>query len=569
MNKANLIDLAQGSEEWKEHRANHYNASEAAAAMGLSNYISRSELLRQKATGLAPEVDGHTQKRFDDGHANEAMARPWAEEIIGAELYPVTLSMEVDGLKLSASYDGITLDDEVTFEHKTLNAALEKSLSEGVIPDEYHPQMEQGLLISGATKCLFMASKNGDRETMRCAWYESKPEIRAQLLAAWRQVERDTENYEHIEARIKPVAEAITQLPAVSAQVSGDLKIADNLEVFEVALRDFLENKLIRSPQTDEDFANLESQIKTLEKAEGALDNAEATVLSMVSAVDAFKRTKDMLHAMARDNRLMAQKLLKAEKENRRNEILARGKRALQEHIASVNATLGKISLPEIRADFAGAMKGKRTITSLNDAVDTELARAKIEANAIADKIRLNLETLRSDAKGYESLFADAQQLALSDNEHLKLVIKDRIRDHKAAEEAKLEAERERVRAEEKAKAEAEAARVEAQRQREIAEAERARQQEQARIEREAQAKADEDNRAGQAAAAAANRESSPQPPAGKWKPGAIEYAAPAPAAKSRPTDGDIIETLCRSYNADEATVIDWLKDMDFSEMAA
>lgn len=539
-----IVDFLQGSPEWHEHRAQHFNASEAAAAMGLSSYTSRSELLRRKATGHVPEVDDYTQKLFDDGHANEAIARPWAEEIIGAELYPVTLSAEVHGLKLSASYDGLTFYNNAAFEHKTLNAALDKSLAEGVIPDEYHPQMEQGLLISGASKCLFMASKNGDRDTMLYAWYESQPEVRAQLLAAWQQFDKDLANYEHVEPTAAPIGEAVTQLPSVSAHVSGSLEIVDNLQVFEAALRDFIDNRLITSPQTDQDFADLDSQIKTLEKAESALDAAEATVLSMVSAVDTFKRTKDTLHAMARDNRLMAQKLLKAEKENRRNEILARGKASLQDHIAQINATLGNIPLPNSTADFASAMKGKRTITSLNDAVDTELARAKIEANAAADQIRVNLEILRTGTEHYEFLFRDTPQLVMHDSEHLKLLVKSRISDHKAAEEAKLEAERERIRAEEKAKAEAEAARVEAQRQREIAEAERAKQQ-QARVEQEAVA-----------------------------APIRPEAAAPTPApihraTKQRPTDNEIIGHLCVYYQADEQTVISWLKQMDFSERAA
>ncbi|WP_242489352.1 MULTISPECIES: hypothetical protein [unclassified Pseudomonas] len=47
--------------------------------------------------------------------------------------------------------------------------------------------------------------------------------------------------------------------------------------------------------------------------------------------------------------------------------------------------------MPAVAADFAGAMKNKRTIASLQDAVDTELAGAKIAASQTADAIRLNL----------------------------------------------------------------------------------------------------------------------------------------------------------------------------------
>ncbi|WP_027949843.1 YqaJ viral recombinase family protein [Haliea salexigens] len=541
----NIIDAVQGSDEWKAARAQYHTASEAPAMMGASKKVSRNELLRMKATGSEKEFSEWTENvLFARGHEVEALARPIAEEVIGQELYPATATNE-DGYLL-ASFDGVTMLEDVIWECKQWNEAKANTVRDGLTPKDDYWQVVHQLAVSGAEKCLYMVT-DGTEDNTVCCWVTPNKDDTAALMAGWKQFDKDLANYEHVEQTAAPVGEAVTQLPSVSAQVSGSLEIVDNLKVFEAALRDFIDNRLITSPQTDQDFADLDSQIKTLEKAESALDGAEATVLSMVSAVDAFKRTKDMLHAMARDNRLMAQKLLKAEKENRRNEILAKGKAALQDHIASVNASLGKIQLPSIAADFAGAMKGKRTITSLNDAVDTELARAKIESNAIADKIRLNVETLRTDAKGYESLFADAQQLALSDNEHLKLVIKDRIREHKEREEARLEAEREKIRAEEKAKAEAEAARVEAQRQREIEE-------DQAAIDR--------------AELDAAKPAPEPEKPQAT-KTVEVAPAKPAGSKTYRPTDKEILKTLCDHYQASEANVIDWLKQMDFSERAA
>ena len=77
------LTLQQGSPEWAAHRARSLNASELSAAMGLSSYITRSALVKQKATGIAPEIDAATQHRFNKGHEFEAIARPWAEEIIG------------------------------------------------------------------------------------------------------------------------------------------------------------------------------------------------------------------------------------------------------------------------------------------------------------------------------------------------------------------------------------------------------------------------------------------------------------------------------------------------------
>ena len=260
--RVTIINHHQGSPEWVAHRARSLNASELAAAMGLSSYITRAELIKQKATGIVPEVDAATQYRFNKGHEFEAIARPWAEEIIGEELFPVVLACEVDGLPLSASLDGQTMTGDCTFEHKSGNAKLFASLDMGVIPEEYHPQMEQGLMISGAEKCLFMAS-SGDKDTMRYAWYESSPTLRAKIVPTWRQFQADVAAYVPTEPAAPVVATPIESLPAVVVQVNGALTIAGNLDTFGQALRAFIE-RIPARPATDIEFANCEAACKAL-----------------------------------------------------------------------------------------------------------------------------------------------------------------------------------------------------------------------------------------------------------------------------------------------------------------
>ena len=89
-------ECAQGSAEWHAIRARHFTASEASAMLGVSKYQTRADLLKRKATGLVEEVDSGTQRRFDDGHAAEAAARPIVEGIIGDDLYPVTMTADVN-----------------------------------------------------------------------------------------------------------------------------------------------------------------------------------------------------------------------------------------------------------------------------------------------------------------------------------------------------------------------------------------------------------------------------------------------------------------------------------------
>jgi hypothetical protein len=93
--------------------------------------------------------------------------------------------------------------------------------------------------------------------------------------------------------------------------------------------------------------------------------------------------------------------------------------------------------MPAIPVDFAGVMKGKKTVASLRDAVDTELARFKIEANAVADRIQINLGTLRELAGAHAFLFADTGSIVLKAADDLTALVKMRIAEHQQAEAAK------------------------------------------------------------------------------------------------------------------------------------
>ena len=90
----------------------------------------------------------------------------------------------------------------------------------------------------------------------------------------------------------------------------------------------------------------------------------------------------------------------------------------------------------------------------MQDAVDTMLSVYKVAANDAAAKIRANLAALKVDGKDFEFLFNDRAALIGKSLDDLKLLIKSRIDAHKAAKAADEEATRERIRAEEQAKAE-------------------------------------------------------------------------------------------------------------------
>ena len=570
-----IVELQQGSAEWHAHRASHFNASDAPAMLGCSAYKTRQQLLRELATGAAKDVDPATQRIFDDGHRFEALARPLAETIIEESLYPV---VGCEG-KLSASFDGITMTDEIAFEHKSLNNDLRVVMvgdyTGADLPKQYRVQMEQQHMVSGCEKILFMASKFDSDDNLveeRHCWYLPDADLRNEIMQGWAQFAEDLAVYQHIEAEPEVVAAPVLDLPAVSVQMSGAISILDNFEVFDVALRDFIENQLIRKPETDQDFANLEAQIKTLKKAEAALDAAEAYAMSQVASIDAMKRTKDMLHKLTRDNRLMAEKLFEAEKVNRKAAILDEGKKAFAEHVAAINATLAPLQLPAINADFVGVTKGLRSMDSAKDKVAAEVARVKIEANRIADLIRANLKSLRELAADHKFLFSDTVHLVLKPNDDLVNLIKLRISEHKAEEQAKADALREQIRQEEEAKARAEAeAKVRA----EIAA-------------KEAQERAEGDSKAKQDDAENAKRESTEVVHAiadiimtaedaaafkGAPIPADVRQQAPIqrvmPALRTRPTDTEIVEAVAIYFAVTNNEAANWLQTFNMQAEVA
>lgn len=427
-------DLIQGSDSWKQFRREHFGASEAAAMLGISGNVKRSELLRMKHTGLAKEFSDWVQKNIlDNGHEVEALARPIAEASIGDELYPATYS---DG-KLSASCDGLTMDGFTAFEHKQWNAELAAAVSARTLPDEYQPQCQQVMMVTGAKRIFFMVS-DGTTDNCETMWVMPDAAWRKKIMQGWAQFAEDLANYQHIEEADAPVATAIEALPALTVQVEGRV-LTTNLEQFKQKALAFIGN-IKTDLATDQDFADADKMTKFLKDGEDKLELVKSQTLAQTASIDELFRAIDHLSEEMRGKRLTLEQAVKRRKESIRSEIMQVEKDKLTVHIASLNTRIGKPYMPVIPADFVGVMKGKKTISSLRDAVDTELAHAKIAANEIADRIGINLNSLRELAQDHAFLFADTAQLVLKDNDAVVAIVKSRIAEHDEAERKKREA---------------------------------------------------------------------------------------------------------------------------------
>jgi len=438
--------LTQGSDDWLQFRAQHFPASEAAAMLGISPYKTRDELLREKATGLVPEVDEATQRRFDEGHRVETFSRLIAEEKIGEELYPCVGVLE--GTKLSASFDGLTIDGSTVWECKTMNAELRRVFTDDLpLPEHYCAQMEQQLLVSGAHKVVFFAAAFEDDGTMRELGemdYTSNPALRQRILDGWAQFEKELAGYQVQPLPTpKPTGKAPESLPALHIQATGKV-LASNLDTFKQQAFAVLDS-INRDLQTDDDFANAEITVKWCKDVEKQLDAAWQHVLSQTVDIAAVEKTIKDVIAHTRNIRLELEKLTKAEKENRKLELVNAGAEAVIAHLAACNQSLGEFVLPlrgNPMTEFSAAIKGLRSLASMQDAINTKVAEWKIAIDADARRVQAN-SALLTEHKSSMHLFPDAGKLVLEkEPDDLRNLITARIAEAERAERERQERER-------------------------------------------------------------------------------------------------------------------------------
>ena len=432
-NLGKIVNVPQGSDLWLTLRAKRKTASEAPAAAGKSKYQSRNALLDQKATGLVPEVSSHQQRIYDDGHRAEAAARPHAENLIDDELYPVVLDDEEGGFL--ASMDGLTMDRKIGFEHKLLSDSLAKQIEAGELEEHYRLQLDQQFALSGAEKILFVAS-DGTEENFKYLWVERDESRFPALLSAWEQFDKDLANHKPAEAE-QPKAEgkAPDALPSLVVRASGMVE-SSNLREFEEAARTTLAT-IKTKLETDQDFADAEKNVKFCKDVESRLDSTKESVLGQMQTVDEAVRSLDSIKEDTRQIRLKLEKAVKTEKDARKQEIVLTSKQDFDTFVRGLD--VGQY-MPAQIPDFAGAIKGKKTIASMKSACDDLMAQSKIEVNEQAGIVRGNLKQIDEHAADYRFLFNDLNMIVSKPAEDFAAIVKARIADYQA-EQAKKEAE--------------------------------------------------------------------------------------------------------------------------------
>lgn len=151
-----IINLAQGSDGWINWRKGRITATDAAAIMEASPYVTPYKCWQRKL-GLAPE-QAQTQAMLR-GHHDEPIARDLFIKEYGINMTPCCIESEYLSF-IGASLDGISDCGRFILEIKSQRPV-------DVIPDHHMMQMQHQLLSTDSTaeKCFYVSHWEGVNKT--------------------------------------------------------------------------------------------------------------------------------------------------------------------------------------------------------------------------------------------------------------------------------------------------------------------------------------------------------------------------------------------------------------------
>lgn len=152
-----IINVEQGSEEWKLFRSNKIMASEASIILGINPWTTSLQLWKQKL-GLLPETQSNAA--MHKGQRLEPIAREYFCVQADMPFEPrVVISDEHEWM--GASLDGLSECGRYILEIKCGGEKLYTQAENGEIPDYYMAQMQYQLAVTGLQICYYFVYYEG------------------------------------------------------------------------------------------------------------------------------------------------------------------------------------------------------------------------------------------------------------------------------------------------------------------------------------------------------------------------------------------------------------------------
>lgn len=455
-----ILDLVQGSDEWLEARLTFMCASEAPAMMDESKFMSRNQLLDLKKGWQSNPNSSFKEALFQEGHESEDKARD-ITELEECEDFPAVVGMASYSTLtgLLASFDGLAGDESLylPWEHKGWNETLAENVRNGILEAHYFWQLEHQMLVANCKEIMFTCS-DGTETNRVSMMYKSVPERRKALIAGWKQFIIDLDNH-ILEAKQEMVkTKKESAFPLITFEVTGT-QISSNIASCLEMITQKAEVEINRKLESDQDFADKDKLNKATKEARDKLKLLVDDVQGQFVSYAEFAGVAADIDKVLQKMQSQGEKQVKQAKDAKKLDIKSGGEISISMYCQHVNKEINPIRLDSIincNVDFSSSMKNKRTIESLQNSVDSVVAEFKIAADEVKDKVIANLSTLRELASEHEFLFMDSLDLVKKENADLIAVIKMRISEHKASEEAKLAKIKEDAEIAAKAKIEAE-----------------------------------------------------------------------------------------------------------------
>ena len=266
-----IHNVIQGSADWHALRADPRvcTASEAPAMMGESKYKTRTDLLRESRPASARRSTAERRLDSMPDTAQRRRSGPMRDALVGDELYPVTGTEDIDGMTFLASFDGLTMAGDILFEHKLWSADLASMIGRGELRAELD-------LAARAPTARLRRRSRPIRHQRRNHRSVQAHVVHVHTRAACG-ADRRLAAIPRGSRRLRPRGTGARRgrLPDHGSagrqrEYRGALQVLSNLPEFGGRLRAFIDG-LNPAPESDQDFADAENEVKVLKRAEDEL----------------------------------------------------------------------------------------------------------------------------------------------------------------------------------------------------------------------------------------------------------------------------------------------------------
>jgi hypothetical protein len=430
MIKSVEIDLVQGSDEWIANRLTKKNASELSAAMNMHPNIKRTQLLRVRATGKELEYSDFVRNIiFPNGHRVEAIIREMIERDTGEDFIPKCFEYG----EYACSLDGQNILGDTNLEIKQFNKDIYESVRNGIMPAHHAPQVQQGLWITGAEKCIF-AVANPDATDYVMVYVEPDNDFFDDIPRLWNQFELDANNFTEFDSvEFISGSEPDSLLPVVTF-TGGSIGVNSNIKQW--------------FGEKQNEFNSLPSVIDNETagsyKAIGDnMDSARVLVDELLKRIEGnAKPVTDMITELKAISKYLSKganyckNTLADYRKQIRQEACDKAIEEFNDYLNEANAALGLVNIKMDVPDFMGACSRTKNHESLSNAVGAELAKAKISVDKIFDDFNIKLGWWQDQSAGLIDLFNDLSLIITKPIEDFQLVVKTRIDEYKTKQEA-------------------------------------------------------------------------------------------------------------------------------------